>query len=145
MRVKKGRFHEKLIELLWKKNTPSTSIILPSRSCQPRRTRRVNGSTSSTGGLRRNNLRQRRASRTSSSHLWDAREDFPTGSGHLRDAASCPHRFTSPLPISPIHFLPHSPVYLCEVRERRKHCFSFLHSLLLFYFQVLFVLLFVSE
>ena len=96
------------------------------------------------GGLRMKNLRQR-TSRLHSSLIWDIREESPSGSGHLRDAAAWTHRVTSPLPIFPIHFPPHYLVYFCEVRERRKDCFPFLHTLLLFYVQVLLVSFFAPE
>jgi len=84
------------------------------------------------GGLRRKNLRQWKASRTSSSQIWDARENSPTVSGQLRGGHACPLHFTSPLSIFPIHFPLHSLVYLCEVRERSKDYFLF--SIIYFYF-----------
>ena len=70
-------------------------------------------------------------------HIWDAREDLPPGSGHLRDAAACPiephhHITTTHLPHSLVYWGLRSPVGLCEVREKRKDFdFSFLKFLFL--------------
>ena len=77
------------VKFLWKKNTLSMSVILPARSCQPRRTRRVKQHFID-GSLRRRKLRQRRASRISSWHIWDVGEDSPSWFGNLRDAPACP-------------------------------------------------------
>ena len=69
------------------------------------------------GGLRRKNLRQRRVSLTRISGMPERTRLLGLGTS---GTWLSPRHFTSPLPIFPIHFPPHSPVYSCEVREREK-------------------------
>ena len=86
MRVKNGRFHKQLVSSFCGKKEhsfhelhPALSILSVTKDKEGERRHLIDG------GLRRKNLSQRRASRASSSPIWDAGKDSPTRCGHLRD------------------------------------------------------------
>ena len=107
MRVKNGRFHKQLVSSCEKKehsfheHHPALSILSATKDKEGKRRHLIDR------GLRRKNLRQRRASHLYSSHNWDTGENSPTGPGHLSDVAACPHHA-----IIPTAHLPHPSILL---------------------------------